>query len=127
MAKFLSQDWFDKVSELNAATGALNLPPNLAAILLNLKVTGDTNAELHLKDGKIAQGAIDDAISTITIDGDTLLQIIKTGDINQAIEAFMVGKIRIDGDMTQVMALQSAKPSQEQKALFKQILAMTEF
>lgn len=127
MAKFLSQAWFDEVATLNEQAGNLNLPPNLDAVLLNAKVTGADSTELHLKQGKIYQGLIDNAISTVSIDSDTLSQIINSGDVNIAIEAFMMGKIRIDGDMTQVMALQSAKPSQEQKALYKQIKAMTEF
>lgn len=127
MAKFLSQAWFDQVHELNAQAGDLNLPPNLASVVLNATITGDAAAQLHLKQGKIHQGTTSDAISSIVIDDATLSNIITTGDVNQAIEAFMMGKIRIEGDMTQVMALQSAKPSQEQKALFKQILAATEF
>ncbi|PNP99220.1 SCP2 sterol-binding domain-containing protein [Moraxella sp. RCAD0137] len=127
MAKFLSQAWFDQVNELNAQAGDLNLPPNLASVILNASVTGEQGANLYLKEGKIHQGNTPDAISNVVIDDATLSNIISTGDVNQAIEAFMMGKIRIDGDMTQVMALQSAKPSQEQKALFKQILAITEF
>lgn len=126
MAKFLTQDWFDEVAKLNNAAGELNLPPTLANIILNAIVTGEQGGELHLKNGKIAQGTISDAISTISIDSQTLATIITTGDINAAIEAFMLGKIRIDGDMTQVMALQTAKMSPEQKALYKQIKAMTE-
>lgn len=127
MAKFLSQAWFDQVNELNAQAGDLNLPPNLASVILNASVTGEQGVNLYLKEGKIHQGNTPDAISSVVIDDATLSNIISTGDVNQAIEAFMMGKIRIDGDMTQVMALQSAKPSQEQKALFKQILAITEF
>lgn len=126
MAKFLSQSWFDEVAKLNDAAGELNLPPTLANIVLNAIITGEQTAELHLKNGKIAQGTTSDAISTISIDAQTLATIITTGDINAAIEAFMMGKIRIDGDMTQVMALQTAKMSPEQKALYKQIKAMTE-
>ena len=126
MAKFLTQTWFDEVAKLNDAAGELNLPPTLANIVLNAVITGDTPTELHLKDGKIAQGKVADAISTISIDTQTLATIITTGDINAAIEAFMMGKIRIDGDMTQVMALQTTKMSPEQKSLYKQIKAMTE-
>ncbi|WP_294035702.1 SCP2 sterol-binding domain-containing protein [uncultured Moraxella sp.] len=127
MAKFLSQAWFDEVAKLNEQAGDLHLPPNLDSILMNAKILGDETIELHLKQGKIAQGLADGAASTVSIDAETLGQIIDSGDINIAIEAFMMGKIRVDGDMTQVMALQSAKPSQEQKALFKQIKAVTEF
>ena len=47
--------------------------------------------------------------------------------MDTALEAFMTGKIFIEGDMSKVMALQSARPSQEQKALYKQIKEMTNF
>lgn len=127
MNKFLSQSWFDAVATLNQEAGELNLPPTLANLILNAKITGDNPAELHLNAGKIMQGTNHNAASTISIDEATLGRIIETGDVNIAIEAFMMGQIRIDGDMTQVMALQSTKPSQEQKALYKQIKAMTEF
>lgn len=127
MAKFLSQAWFDTVATLNDASGELNLPPTLATLVINATITQDSPTLLHLKDGKLHQGHSDDAISTISIDGETLASIIQTGDTSLAIEAFMMGKIRVDGDMSAVMALQSAKPSQEQKALFKQILNQTEF
>jgi len=39
--------------------------------------------------------------------------------------ADMTGKIKVQGDMSQLMALQTAKPSQEQKDLFKKVLENT--
>ena len=39
----------------------------------------------------------------------------------------MSGKIRVEGDMSQLMTLQTAKPSSEQAALFDKIKAVTEF
>ena len=82
---------------------------------------------MHLDAGKLGQYHTSHAISTINIDSDTLTQIILDKDANIALEAFMMGKIRIDGNMSAVMALQSAKPSPEQKALYQKILNMTEF
>ncbi|OOR93869.1 SCP-2 sterol transfer family protein [Moraxella caviae] len=127
MAKFLSDAWFAQVATANAQAGDLNLPPALATLIINARIDDGNGTALHIKDGKLHQGSADNAISTISIDGDTFNQLIKTGDKDLAIEAFMTGKIRVDGDMTAVMALQSAKPSPEQKALFKEILAFTEF
>lgn len=46
--------------------------------------------------------------------------------MNYAMEAFMAGKIRVDGDMGQLMSIQTASPSPEQKQLLKNILAITE-
>lgn len=127
MAKFLSNDWFEQVEQLNQNAPDLNLPPNLANLRLNINITGDQNISLHLKEGKIAKESLTDATSTINIDHQSLLDIINGNDINLAIEAFMMGKIRVDGDMSAVMNLQSAKPSPEQKLLYKRIKNMTEF
>lgn len=129
MATFLSQAWFDELSTLNAQAGDLNLPPSLSDLTLNITITGEDPTTLHLKSGKLYQHHASDATSTINIDADTLGRIIHGGTETTeiALEAFMTGKIRIDGDMSQVLALQSAKPSLEQKALYKQIKDMTEF
>lgn len=127
MAKFLSQAWFDDTVILNQKSGDLHLPPSLANLVLNVIVLGDNPIKFHLKHGKIGQHHVNDAISTISIDNETLTQVITNKDANIALEAFMMGKIRIDGDMSAVIALQSTKPSNEQKTLYKEILSMTQF
>lgn len=125
--KFLSSEWFAEVARLNQEAGELNLSPALATAIFNAKVTGTPDILLHLKEGKIGQGHDTAAKSTVITDSDTLQILIDSKNADAAIEAFMTGKIRIEGDMSALMALQSAKPSAEQKALYKQILAMTEF
>lgn len=127
MAQFLSQAWFDTVNTLNAQAGELNLPPAIANLIINVSIEQDNPTSLHLNAGKVEQGHHAQAVSTIKITKDALDEIIQSKDPNLAVEAFMMGKIRIDGDMSAVMSLQSTKPSPEQKALFKQILAATEF
>lgn len=127
MAQFLSQAWFDTVNTLNAQAGELNLPPAIANLIINVSIEQDNPTPLHLNAGKVEQGHHAQAVSTIKITKDALDEIIQSKDPNLAVEAFMMGKIRIDGDMSAVMSLQSTKPSPEQKALFKQILAATEF
>lgn len=127
MAQFLSQAWFDTVNALNAQAGELNLPPAIANLIINVSIEQDNPTSLHLNAGKVEQGHHAQAVSTIKITKDALDEIIQSKDPNLAVEAFMMGKIRIDGDISAVMSLQSTKPSPEQKALFKQILAATEF
>lgn len=127
MAVFLSDEWFNEVDRLTAEAGDLNLPPTLTNSKLNLNVTNTANGDVSasLQNGILKKGATD-ASTTINIDEQTLIAIALKGDMNEAMNAFMSGKIRIDGDMGQVMALQTAKPSVEQKELFKKIYAMTE-
>lgn len=124
---FLTQAWFDTVATLNEKAGELNLPPTLAQLVINVVIKTDNPILLQLKDGKISQNHAQNADATIHIDKDTLSQIIHDNSIDTAIEAFMTGKIFIEGDMSKVMALQSARPSQEQKQLYKQIKDMTIF
>ncbi len=124
---FLTQSWFDVVARLNQEVGELNLPPNLAELTINVIVKSENPTLLHLQAGKINQHHIQNADATIYIDQDTLNQIIHDNSVDTALEAFMTGKIFIEGDMSKVMALQSARPSQEQKALYKQIKEMTNF
>lgn len=127
MAQFLDSVWFDEVAKLNHEAGDLALPSTLANIVVNVDIQGDSPRHLHLKKGKIWQGLADDAISTIITDSDTLATLIAGKNTDAALEAFMTGKIRIEGDMSALISLQSIKPSPEQKQLYKAILAQTDF
>ena len=120
MAVFLTDEWFNEVDRLTAEAGDLNLPPSLANTKINLNVTGTANGDVSaaLENGVLKKGETE-ANTTINIDVETLKAIALKGDMNEAMNAFMSGKIRIDGDMGQVMALQTAKTSPEQKDLFK--------
>jgi len=127
MATFLTNEWFDKVEELTQAAGDLNLPPALANLALNMNVAGaDGNVDLALDSGKIVKGLSPNAKATLQLDAATLRKVFLEFDMAAAMQAFMSGKIKVQGDMTQLMALQTARPSQEQKDLFKNVLAATE-
>jgi putative sterol carrier protein len=127
MATFLTNEWFDKVDELTQAAGDLNLPPVLANLALNMNVAGaDGNVDLALDGGKIVKGLSPNAKATLQLDAATLRKVFLEFDMAAAMQAFMSGKIKVQGDMTQLMALQTARPSQEQKDLFKNVLAETQ-
>lgn len=128
MAKFLTQPWFDEVEQLTQKAGDLNLSPAIKNISLNLNVTeanGETVAA-SFHDGMLHQGSKDDALTTLHLDSETLKAVFLDRDMNKAMEAFMSGKIRVDGDMGQLMSIQTASVSPEQKQLFKDVLAITE-
>lgn len=127
MPAFLTDDWFTKVAELTAQAGDLNLPPALNALAINLIVTDAAHQiELALASGKLQKGLAEYAKTTLTMDAETLRKVFLEYDMTAAMQAFMTGKIKVQGDMSQLMSLQTAKASVEQKALFKNILAVTE-
>lgn len=128
MPALLSNEWFDSVDKLTAEAGDLNLPPALASLALNLNVTeaGKDDINLSLDGGKIQKGTSPNAKTTLSLDQETLRKVFLEFDMAAAMQAFMTGKIKVQGDMSQLMALQTARPSQEQKDLFQRILSVTE-
>ncbi len=126
MAVFLTDEWFEQVEQLNQEAGDLNLPPSLASMVMNLKVTNQgEEIEAYLEEGKLKKGKAS-ASTTVTLTESALKDLAFNFDMNKAMQAFMSGDIRVDGDMSQLMALQSAKPSEEQKSLYKRIVEITE-
>lgn len=126
MAVFLTDEWFQEVEKMGSEAGELNLPPSLASMIINLKVAEDgQDIEANFTDGLLRRGLNDDATTTLLLDRETLQSIITNFDMNEVMGAFMGGQIRVEGDMSQLMALQSARPSTEQKELFQRIKSMT--
>ncbi len=127
MPAFLTEDWFATVEKLTAEAGDLNSPPALANLAINLVVTDASgNTELALDGGKIKKGlSFSNAKTTLNMDAETLRKVFLEFDMAAAMQAFMTGKIKVQGDMSQLMALQTAKPSQEQKDLFKKVSEQT--
>lgn len=126
MAVFLTDSWFEEVEKMGKDAGELNLPPALADMVINLKVSDDDQViESSFSKGLLHRGLNDEATTTLLLDRNTLQSILSDFDMNEIMGAFMSGKIRVEGDMSQLMALQTARPSSEQKELFKNIKSMT--
>ena len=127
MAAFLSQEWFAKVDQLTAAAGDLNVPASLANLVLNVTVTGapEGSVDMALNGGKFERGHNASAGTKLILPADLLRKIFLEGDAAAGMQGFMSGQIKVEGDMSKPMAMQSARPSEQQKALFKQILALT--
>lgn len=127
MAAFLSDEWFAKVAELTAAAGNLNIPSTLANLALNVTVSGapSGNVDLSLNGGNFEKGHNAAAGTKLILPADLLRKIFLEGDQAAGMQGFMSGQIKVEGDMSKLMALQSARPSEEQKALFKKILEIT--
>ena len=125
MAVFLTDNWFEEVEKMGNEAGELNLPPT-ENMVINLKVTdGDEVIESHFANGLLHKACLNAEATTTLLLDNTLQSIITDFDMNEIMGAFMSGKIRVEGDMSQLMALQTARPSDEQKALFKDIKSMT--
>lgn len=110
---FLSDAWFDEVRRLHAAVGGA--APEGVDIRMNLMITttpfeGDLAMHMAAAGGKAdwGKGHLDDADVTLTLAYDTAKAIFIDGNPQVAIEAFMAGRIIVQGDITKLMVMQQA-------------------
>lgn len=127
MAQFLSQDWFNQVAELTTQAGDLNISNDIKALKINLITNGSQGiTELSLADGQIVQGLHPNATTTLNLSEELLRKIFFERDMTAAMMGFMMGKIKIQGDMSQLSALQHMQISPQHKELFKKILEISQ-
>jgi putative sterol carrier protein len=108
--KFLSDGWFDAAEKLIEEHGA-GAPPS-TNLVMNLEVTDDGNTiEFFMgsKDGEtlFGKGKSDSADLTLSTDIDTARSVFVSGDQQAGMQAFMAGKVRVQGDMTKLMMAQA--------------------
>ncbi len=133
MAKypFLSDEWFEVVEKLVEEHGAD--APAHQNVLVNLTIT-DTpfGAERHMhmgaRDGRghWGIGHKDDADVTLTTDYDTAKEVFVSGNPQAGMQAFMAGKVKVQGDMTKLMMAQQGGGPGGNAALQQAIQGITE-
>lgn len=125
--KFLSDEWFDKVEELKNAAGDLDVPVALHDLVLNVVVT-DTewgDRELSLNAGNLEKGHHQNAPTKLVLPVDLAHRLFIDNDQSAGMQGFMSGQIKVEGDMSKLMAMQTVQPSEKQKELQQQILEIT--
>jgi hypothetical protein len=108
---FLSDEWFAVVEKLVEDHGAD--APAGAPVMVNLVVTdtpfGDER-QMHMgaQDGKghWGIGLKDSADVTLTTDYATAKDVFVSGNQQAGMQAFMAGKVKVQGDMTKLMMSQ---------------------
>jgi hypothetical protein len=129
---FLSDEWFAVVEQLFTEHGAET--PAHVAVVVNVTVT-DTpfGAERHLhvgaSDGRghWGIGHSPDADVMLTTDYETAREVLLNGDPQAGMQAFMVGKVRVQGDFAKLMLAQgSGGPGGTNTALTEAIQGVTE-
>ena len=114
MAKhaFLSDDWFSAVGSAIEQHGAAAAGPQAPNVLMNLVVTGSPfgDREFHMgsRDGNaiFGTGHLDGSDVTLTTDYDTAREVFVAGNQAAGMQAFMAGKVKVQGDMTKLMTAQ---------------------
>ncbi len=128
---FLSDPWFDEVRRLHDAAGGA--APEGAEVRMNLVIQSmpfDDDLAMHLAvaGGRAdwGKGHLDDAEVTLTLAYDTAKAIFVDGNPQAAIEAFMAGRIIVQGDITKLMVMQPTGPGSPAGDLTKMLQEITE-
>lgn len=134
MAKhpFLSDEWLDTLIALNDEYSD-KVPPPIVKMRLNQNVTGvpfgEGTVAMHTDttEGRpiVGRGHLDNPEVTITTDYETARALVVDGDQAAVMQAFMSGKIKVDGDMTKIMTPPPPK-NEAQVELDQKIKDMTE-
>lgn len=135
MSKFLSDEWLEQAKAIREEyAGAGGAPPH--KMRMNLVVTavpddvadGDIDAHLDTTEGDMDMdvGHLENPDLTVTLDYDVAKAILVEGNPQAGMQAFMAGKIKVQGDMTKLMAMQGAAPDPVAAEIAEKINAITD-
>jgi hypothetical protein len=131
---FLSDEWMAAAREIRGryADRAPEPPVSVKVNLVTFDVPfgdGEVKGYFDSSSGRVVLelGELDDADATVTTDYDTAKAIFVDQDPAVAMEAFMGGRIKIQGDMMKLMAMQAVvNPDDEVAAeVAREIRAIT--
>jgi hypothetical protein len=111
--QFLSDEGIDAARKLREDTAAPATTP--APVKMNLTITdvpfgeGSVDAHMDTTSGELELdlGHLDGSDVAATLDYETAKAMMVDADPQAAMQAFMAGKIKLTGDMTKAMAMQS--------------------
>lgn len=131
---FLSDEWVAAAREIRHELKAAGTTPT-AVIRMNQIVTevpfgpGTILSHLDTSSGEmdLEFGHLENADVTVTLDYATAKAILVEGNPQVGMQAFMTGKIKVEGDLAKLMALQAiaATPDPSAVAIARKIQAMT--
>ena len=128
-SEFLSDEWFSAVATLMAEHGAD--APATTSMMLNMVVTdtpwGERQMHMGAVDGKaeMGQGHAEGADVTLTTDYSTAKDVFISGNQQAGMQAFMAGKVKVQGDMTKLMMAQQGGGPGGNQALTDAIQELT--
>jgi putative sterol carrier protein len=129
---FLSDEWVEEARKIHQEYDGE--PGTLAhQMRMNLVVTevpfgdGAINAHVDTTDGhlKLESGHIDPVDLKVTLDYATAKAILVEGNPQVGMQAFMAGKVRVEGDMAKLMMMQGAPADEAAQNVAQRLRDMT--
>jgi putative sterol carrier protein len=131
--KFLSEEWVNEAKAIREQHAG-DAPAPAHAVRMNQVITdvpfgdGDINAHMDTSGGEMEMdfGHLENPDLTVTLDYATAKAILVDGNPQAGMQAFMAGKVKVDGDMTKLMAMQSGAADPKAAEVAAAIQAITE-
>ena len=135
MSLFLSEEWLQAAAEIREEfKGQGGAPPH--KMRMNLIITDapeavsvePINAHMDTTEGDMTMdiGHLESPDLTVTLDYGTAKAILIEGNPQAGMQAFMAGKVKVQGDMTKLMAMQSATPDPVAQQIAERLQAVTD-
>jgi len=131
---FLSTEWMDAAKTIREKY-ADKASPITISVRMNQVITdvpfGDGQVKLFLDTSSgslvMESGELETPDLTLTTDYDTAKKVFVDQDQAAGMQAFMAGKIKVQGDMMKMMAMQTGMPQDDTaKAVAQEIKDITE-
>lgn len=133
--EFLSDEWIEAAKAIRDEAGpGVGVPPH--KFVMNLVITdvpegvgiGDT-FEGHMDttgdELQMDKGHLDTKDLTVTVAYDIAKAIFVDQNPQAGMQAFMSGKVKVEGDMSKLMAMQSVTPDEASTTVAERIKAIT--
>ena len=126
--QFLSDGWFAQAEKIQAEVNP-PVPPAIQGLKVNMQITGGPSGDVafRMDNGRMVKGPAADAPTKLVIPFDVAKAMLVDQNQQAAMQAFMSGQIRVEGDMAKLMQMQMAgPPSPEAQKVSQRIKDMTQ-
>jgi putative sterol carrier protein len=117
---FLSNEWIDAAREIRSrhedAATALTIEAKINLLITEVPFSqGTVLSYMEATNGRLEMelGSLDSPDCTVTTDYATARALLVDQDPAAAMQAFMSGRIKVQGDMMKLMAMQTSVPDDE--------------
>lgn len=131
--QFLSESWIEAARDIRHRYSG-DVPAIDVVVRINVITTkvpfgdGSISAYIDTSNGRLEMelGSIDESDLTVTTDYETARKLFVEQDPTASMQAFMAGRIKVEGDITRLMVMQTSLPQTETtEAVAAEIKAIT--
>ena len=130
---FLSDDWLAEAKkireEYSGKTGPIAHSVRMNQVITDVPFgSGTIDAHMDTSGGELQMelGHLENADLKVTLDYVTAKAILVEGNPQAGMQAFMAGKIKVEGDMSKLMAMQAQAPDPTAAEVAQRVKDMTE-